>query len=303
MKIDRMLGELTVLMESKKVKARELAERFEVSVRTVYRDIENICMAGIPIVTFPGGGGGIGIAEGFTLDKNVLTSEEMKSIVLGLKSLGSVMAGSHISTLLAKLPRDNQRFIRKDDIVIDLASHYREELIPKISLLRQAIANKVTVTFDYYSNKGRTERELEPYFIAFRWTAWYVFGYCRMRKDFRLFKLTRIVGLKLTASCFEAREVSEQEADLDAFFADAMTKRYASLLVDRSLEFVLVDEYGPGSYEAIDENTLLARWDYVDETKMVRTILSLGSGVKVTEPQELVDAVKAEAQRILGKYT
>lgn len=103
MKVDRLLGILTILTQKNKVKAKDLAERFEVSLRTIYRDIEDIGKAGIPIITYPGGDGGIGIEKGFTLDKSALTREEMQSILLGLKSLSSVMSNPSIRSLIAKL--------------------------------------------------------------------------------------------------------------------------------------------------------------------------------------------------------
>lgn len=303
MKVDRLLGIVTILTQKRKVKAKDLAERFEVSLRTVYRDIEDIGKAGIPIVTYPGGDGGIGIAEGFTLDKSALTREEMRSIVLGLKSLESVLSNASISSLLGKLSPEPDRFIAlKDEIVIDLATHYKNSLAPKISLLRKAVRDRKAVRFEYYSKTGRTVRELEPYFIAFKWSAWYVFGYCRLRNDFRLFKLNRLAHPELTGGSFELRQVSGRQLDLEAFYSNPETKRYATLLLDRSLEYVAVDEYGPDSYEVTDGRSILVRWDYVDEREMVKTVLSLGGGAKVVSPRSLAEAVKAEAEKILRRY-
>jgi len=303
MKIDRLLGILTVLMKKEKVKAKDLAERFEVSLRTIYRDVEDISKAGIPIITYPGGDGGIGIADGFTLDKSVLTREELQSIVLGLKSLGSVMMGSQISSLLGKLSPEPNRFIAcKDDIIIDLASFYKNSLAPKISLLRQAIAEKAIVRFEYYSKTGQTKRELEPYFITFKWAAWYLFGYCRLREDFRLFKLNRLTMLELTEAHYVPRTITEEQLDLEAFYSDPQTIQYATLLLNRSLEYMVVDGYGLGSYEVVDDDTIIAKWDYVNEQEMIKTILGLGGGAKVIAPQNLADAVRAEAEKILHQY-
>ncbi len=86
----------------------------------------------------------------------------------------------------------------KDDIVIDLASFYKSSLGPKIKLLRQAISSRTIVSLEYYSKNGQTKRKLEPYFITFKWSAWYVFGFCLLRQDFRLFKLNRLIKLELT---------------------------------------------------------------------------------------------------------
>lgn len=303
MKVDRLLGIITVLTKKQKVKAKDLAERFEVSLRTIYRDIEVISKAGIPIITYPGGDGGIGIAEGFTLDKSALTQEEMQHIVLGLKSLESVLSGTSISSLLGKLSPEPDRFIAlKDGIVIDLASFYKNSLAPKISLLRKAIADRTAVKFEYYSKTGRTARELEPYFIAFKWSAWYVFGYCRLRNDFRLFKLNRLLHLAITEDTFSPREVTEEQLNLEAFYSDPETKQYATLLLNRSLEYVMVDEYGPESYEIVDNNSILAKWDYVNEHEMVKIILSLGGDAKVIAPESLAAAVRKESEKIFNQY-
>lgn len=303
MKIDRLLGILTILAQKNRVKVRELAEHFEVSVRTIHRDIECISMAGIPIVTYSGGNGGVGVADGFVWDKNIFSSGELENILLGLKSLDSIMPGSQISTLLKKLSPDPDSFIAlKDDIIIDLASFYKSSLGPKIKLLKQAISSRTIVSFEYYSKNGQTKRELEPYFITFKWSAWYVFGFCRLRQDFRLFKLNRLINLELTDNCYTARAIADEQLDLEAFYLAPGKRTYATLQLDRSLEYVMVDNYGQESYEIIDEDTIIAKWDYVNEHEMVKEVLALGAGAKVIAPPSLVGAVKKEIEKISGQY-
>ncbi|SDM74959.1 helix-turn-helix transcriptional regulator [Acetanaerobacterium elongatum] len=305
MKIDRLLGILSILSKKPKVKAKDLAERFEVSIRTIYRDVEVICQAGIPLVTSPGGDGGISIAEGFTLGKDVLTRNDLESIILGLKSLESVTQGTQIRSLLTRLAPEPESSIipAGSDVVIDLASFYRSSLAPKISLLREAIAVKQTVRFDYYAKNGHTLREIEPYLIAFKWSAWYVFGFCRLRQDFRLFKLNRITELTLTGEGFEPRSLTAEQADLDAFYQDPEKRHYATLLLSRDLEYIMIDEYGINSYKPVDEQSIVAQWDYINEREMVKTVLRLGSGAKVLAPKSLADAVKDEALKILQNYS
>lgn len=305
MKIDRLLGILSILSRRPKVKAKELAERFEVSLRTIYRDVEDICKAGIPLITTPGGDGGISIAEGFTLGKDVLTRGDLESIVLGLKSLESVMQGTQIRSLLTRLAPEPESSIIPvgSDVVIDLASFYRSSLAPKISLLREAIAARQTVRFDYYSKNGHTLREIEPYLIAFKWSSWYVFGFCRLRQDFRLFKLNRITELILTSEGFEPRSLTAEQEDLDAFYRNPEARRCATLQLTKSLEYVMIDEYGINSYKPMDDHTIVAQWDYINEREMVKTVLRLGSGAKVLAPQSLADAVKEEALRIVQNYS
>lgn len=193
MKIDRLLGIITLLLQRDKVTAPELAKKFEVSRRTIHRDIDDICKAGIPIITYQGGDGGISIADGYKLDKSVLTVDELQSIVAGLKSLGSVSDSARIDGLISKLSPKSEAVVSvKDNILIDLSSHYKSSLSEKISLIKTAITENRLVRFDYYSEKGLSNRTIEPCFITFKWTSWYVFGYCRDRNDFRLFKLNRL---------------------------------------------------------------------------------------------------------------
>lgn len=303
MKLDRLLGILTILSQKGKVKAKDLADRFEVSLRTIYRDVDAICLAGIPLVTFPGGGGGISIAEGFCMDQSLLTQDELGSILLGLKSLDSVLGDPKLTLLLGKLSGNTDPYIRlKDDIIIDLASHYKRSLAPKIRLLREAISQRKVVHFQYYTKDGATQRALEPCCIVFKWTAWYVFGYCRLRRDFRLFKLNRITDLTLTEEHFELREIPEEKLDFGAFYSDPSVRQYASLVMDRSLEYVMIDEFGPDSYEISDSSTITAQWDYINEREMVKTILGIGSGVRVVSPPGLVIAVQNESEKISLLY-
>ncbi|HCX63338.1 MAG TPA: DNA-binding transcriptional regulator, partial [Clostridiales bacterium] len=180
MKIDRLLGIITILLQCDKTTAPELAKRFEVSRRTIYRDIDDICKAGIPIITVQGGDGGISISDGYKLDKSVLTVDELQSIITGLKSLGSVSDTTRIERLINKLSPESEAVVSmKESILIDLSSHYKSSLSEKITMLKTAISENKLVSFDYYSEKGQTNRTIEPYFLTFKWTAWYVFGYCR----------------------------------------------------------------------------------------------------------------------------
>ncbi|MDA8223103.1 MAG: WYL domain-containing protein [Desulfitobacterium hafniense] len=209
MKIDRLLGIVTILLQQDKVTAPELAKKFEVSRRTIHRDIDDICKAGIPIITYQGGDGGISIAEGYKLDKSVLSIEELQNIITGLKSLGSVSDTPRIERLILKLSPKSEGVISiKDSILIDLSSHYKSSLSEKISLLKSAISEKMLVNFAYYSEKGLSNRIIEPYFITFKWTSWYVFGYCRDRNGFRLFKLNRLWRHKVLNEIFVPRKYS-----------------------------------------------------------------------------------------------
>jgi predicted DNA-binding transcriptional regulator YafY len=301
MKIDRLLGILTILLNNERVKAKDLAERFEVSIRTIHRDIENICIAGIPVVTYQGGGGGIGIAEGYKLDKRLLTNDELDNILIGLKSIESISNNDNIKLLLEKLsPKQEDIISISNNIYIDLSSFYKTNLSQKISLLREAIDRNQGVSLDYFSNKGLTQRYIEPYFITFKWAAWYVFGYCQLRKDFRLFKLNRCSNLKTTEATFTLRDVPEERLNLDSYFDSE--KKVVTMLIDRSQEYKIVDQYGTDSYEITEDNRIKFQLVYTNHHYAMEFILGFGDKVYVVSPDSIIGELKRNSKNILNMY-
>lgn len=300
MKIDRLLGIITILLQCNKTTAPELAERFEVSRRTIHRDIDAICMAGIPIVTYQGGDGGISIAEGYKLDKSVLSVDELQSIITGLKSLESVSDPARLETLISKLAPRNEAVVSiRDSILIDLTSHYKTSLSEKIGLFKAAISETRLVSFDYYSEKGISKRNIEPYFITFRWTSWYVFGYCREKEDFRLFKLNRLWRYDLLEEKFVPRDIPAEEYQFDDYFTD---EKRVKVLFDSSMEYRLIEEYGPDCYTAAGEGKLSFSVGYTNREHMISWILGFGDKAKVMEPEDIAAEIKERAKRIINNY-
>lgn len=297
MKIDRLLGIITILLQRGKSTAPELARRFEVSTRTIFRDVDDICRAGIPVVTAQGGGGGISIAEGYRLNRSALTAEELENILAGLKSIGSVTASPRVETLIQKLTPGRQSVVSmQDSIVIDLASHYKASLSAKIQLIKSAVAERRLVRFDYYSEKGKARRVIEPYYIAFKWSAWYVFGFCTEKEDFRLFKLNRLWNAEKLEKYFLAREIPADESSLDDYFEGGPT---VTALFDRSMEYLLVEEYGPESYTAMPDGRLRLTVSYANERYIKRWLLGFGDMVTVLDPPELAREIRDVARNIL----
>ena len=207
MKIDRLIGILSILLQEEKTTAPELAERFEVSRRTINRDIEDLCKAGIPIRTAQGTGGGISIMDGYRMDRTILTSKDMQMILAGLRSLDSVSGSNYYSQLMEKIQTGSSEFISgKDSVLIDLSSWYRESLVPKIETIQDAIGDRHLISFRYYAPSGESERTVEPYYLVFRWSSWYLWGWCADRKDYRLFKLNRMDKVAETDKEFICRD-------------------------------------------------------------------------------------------------
>lgn len=297
MKINRLVGVLTLLMQNGKMTAPQLAERFEVSRRTIQRDVEDLCMAGIPIVTTQGGGGGISLAEDFHLDSRLLKPEELQSVLTGLKSLGTVSDSQQMSRLIKKLSPNEEALTGREEMVIDLASHYKSSLSEKIALLREAIAQKRLITFDYYSSSGKSIRKTEPYQITYKWAGWYVLCFCQNAQDFRLFKLNRLWNLKLLKECFTPRPIPDDKVDQS--FKD---EHQVTLLFDPSVQYLLIETYGPGSYVVQADGQLKATINYTNAEYILSWILGFGDKVKVLEPFEMAEKHREAARKILMVY-
>lgn len=190
------------------VTAPYLAEQFEVSRRTIQRDIEDLGKARIPIVTLQGAKGGISIMEDYKVDRMAFTTAEMQDILAGLRSLDSVNGTNRYGQLMEKLSAGSSDFLTgNQSVLIDLSSWYKASLAPKIQAVRDGIESRRKLEFLYFSPKGESRRCIEPCYLIFRWSSWYVWGWCTDRGAFRLFKLNRMEDLHLSESRFEKRKV------------------------------------------------------------------------------------------------
>lgn len=299
MKIDRMIGILSILLQKEKVTAPYLAEKFEVSRRTINRDIEALCMAGIPLVTEPGRGGGISIMEGFSIDRALFTSADLQAILAGLRGLDSVSGTNRYLQLMEKLSAGTSNLIAADThILIDLSSWYKSALAPKIELLHSAILSGNKVSFTYFSPKGESIRTVEPYYLVFQWAGWYLWGRCDEREDFRLFKLMRMDGLCLREP-FEKRTVKPPDLSADRVFPPTYLVKAK---IDPSFQWRLVEEFGPKCYQVLPDGMLLFTADFSDRNNVVGWIASFGGGAELLEPVELREEVLRFAEDIRRNY-
>jgi len=299
MKIDRLIGIINILQQNKKVTAPYLAKKFEVSRRTINRDIEDICRAGIPIVTTQGKGGGISIMDGFNLNTTLFTVEELQAIFTGLKSLDSVSHTSHADRLARKITGKDSVIPVSDNILIDLSSYYKDSLAAKIELLKKAINLKRLVSFHYYYNKGEADKLIEPYLIVFKWSSWYIFGFCTERQDFRMYKLNRLWNLYIAETEFVAREIPEKILNFDGHYPDDYV---ITAVFDSSEKYRLIEEYGLDCYTETEEGRLLFRHGFTNTDVMISWLLSFGDRVEVIEPVEVREQVRNIAKKMFEKY-
>ncbi|MCM1235656.1 MAG: YafY family transcriptional regulator [Butyrivibrio sp.] len=300
MKIDRLIGILSLLLQKDIVTAPDLAEHFEVSRRTINRDIEDLCKAGIPIVTRQGSGGGISIMDNYKISKTLITNAEMQDILAGLRSLDSVNGTNQYKQLMEKLSVGSSDFlVGNQSVLIDLSSWYRDSLAPKIQMIRNAIEGCRRISFYYYSPGGESVRSIEPYYLIFRWSSWYVWGWCDKRQDYRLFKLNRLEQLTITESVFIKRQVTLPDLSNDRIFPGGILVK---ALFQPECKWRLVEEFGTECYEEQADGKLLFRGDYTDKENLIGWILAFGDKAELLEPKDIREELLGIAESMVGNY-
>ena len=298
MVVDRLIGILAVLLREERVTAGQLADRFEVSVRTVRRDIDRLCRAGIPLRTERGSGGGVSIMEGYNLDRTLLTDADRGAILAGLRSLDSVSGTGYYRQLMEKLP-PAAKSAGDDCVVIDLASWYGPALAPRLAELKEACAGRRVVTFRYCAPGGESFRTVEPNKLVFRWSSWYLHGWCRDREDWRLFKLGRMLSLETLEETFSPRPAPWPITPAEQVYPGRLQ---AAVRFAPSARWRLVDEYGADSFQVQPDGGLLFERSFPGQEELVRWALSFGDAAEILSPAGARRALADLGKKIWEKY-
>lgn len=297
MKDNRLFRILYYILEKGKVTASELADKFEVSVRTIYRDIDSISSAGIPIYALQGKGGGIEIAEDFVLSKSLLSENEKQQIMSALQGLDNT-AIQHENELLTKL---SALFKMKNTswIEVDFNNWQNNKMYEKtFNDIKSAILSKNIVSFTYFSsNEKETSRRVKPVRLLFKGQDWYLYALCLLRNDFRYFKLSRIKNLETHTEKF------------DDNFEDVVLKKempyentvHIKVKFDRKAAFRVYDELN-GEITEDDEGNLYAEIEIPNDYNLFNYIFSFGDGAEVLEPKEIRMQIKEMINKMAGKY-
>ena len=296
MKDNRLFRMLYYILKKGKVTARELAERFEVSIRTIYRDIDSLSSAGIPIYAIQGKGGGIEIADEFVLSKSLLTEDEREQIMTALCGLENVNK-SYENELLTKL---SALFKIKNTnwIEVDFNSWQNNKIYEKIfNEIKSAILSKNILEFSYFGNNYETYRKVKPVRLLFKGQDWYLYAFCLLRNDFRYFKLSRIKKLKTLSVIFEDD------------FEDIILKKemryentvHIKVKFDRKVAFRVYDELGENITEDEDGN-LYAEMEIPNDYNLYGYIFSFAENVEVLEPKEIRIQIKKIINKMSKKY-
>lgn len=311
MKLERLLSIIILLLNRRMVQAKELAERFEVSVRTIYRDVEAINAAGIPVVTYQGTNGGIGLTEGYRLDRNVLTNNELAAIVTALRSISTSYGNEQHLRLMEKInsvvPLDySEEFRHKaSGVLIDYAPwDGNERLQPKLQLLKEAIDNRFVVRLTYSNANGEgSQRCVEPYTLILKGRQWYLQAYCLEKEQFRLFKLNRMKGAEIDRErTFIRRELLPQEPDTGPN-PHELPQVAEIVLRFRAEALHLAEElFGVEELEAVEGGGWQVKKAYPEDEWLYRFILSLGYQAEVLAPAHLREIIASRAEQIAKIY-
>ncbi len=309
MKLDRLVSIITVLLRRERVSARELADMFEVSVRTILRDVDAINLSGIPIVTWQGAGGGIGIAEGYKLDRSVLTGDEMATLITSLSSVASSMDDPRLGILIDKIknviPQSQRTAIelKTSQIVIDMSpwgGNWR--LKNALETIRCAIEEQREISFLYIdTDNQRTERTVQPYTLILKGQNWYLHGWCMLRGAFRLFKLIRMRDTRCLDTRFIRMEGSKALPLPEPGAEEARTPSEMLLAFNASAENAVLEWFGDGDIEQKD-GRFIVRSNMPENKWLYGFLLSFGPALEILEPPRLRDIIKKLALETYRKY-
>ena len=303
--INRLFGIMYTLLSKETVTAAALAERFEVSVRTIYRDIEVLSQAGIPVYARKGKNGGICLMEQFVLNKMLITEEEQQQILSALLSVKETTA-SEEKEILQKLG-DFFKTEMVNWIAIDFSDWGGGQKLLYEDIKRAILTNKV-ICFDYYGqNREMSRRTVEPIQLLFKEYTWYLSAYCRERKALRLFKLTRMKRMEVLEESFVWKEEWYEKEEMKAEKQQNVEEEYIyapmiTMWIDKKEAYRVYDRFGESDIEILEDGNFVVRVAYPLDEWVYGLILSFGASAKVLEPLEIREEIKRRIADMQKNY-
>ncbi|MFM1654682.1 helix-turn-helix transcriptional regulator [Brevibacillus sp. B_LB10_24] len=303
MKLERLISMIYMLLNNEVLSASALAKKYNVSQRTIYRDIDAICAAGIPVVSYQGVNGGYGIMEEYKLDKSLLGSYDVESLITILHSMSTVFDDEHVLGTINRL-QTIQHENRGPSLSMDIGGW--RDFNESLRLIRKAITDRCVIRFEYVNAKNeRANRIVEPVRLMYKHETWYLYGYCRTRSDYREFRITRMANLASTPEVFHTYHVMEQtECSYDRPAQDN--------LVDVVLHFSVhvlaraMDRLYAAEKRFHDDGSLTVALKLADPAEsewLWSILLSFGDNVEIVAPVEMRQVMKDKLKKILALYS
>lgn len=298
MKIDRLFSIVQILINKKMVTAGELAEHFNVSVRTIYRDIDILSANGIPVYCSQGKGGGISILDNYVIDKAMLSDDEQKQVLLSLQSVnatGQIDVGDSLIKLRNVFKKNNT-----DWIEIDFSNWEQSDNEKEIfESIKYSIINCRVIECSYFNTKGEiSKRKIEPYKLVFKGYQWYVYGFCLMRNDFRFFKLTRIDDLTVLNETFSRKEGISVNTKYNI---DTNEIVKVKLKINSRMAARVYDEFRKGKI-TFNGEFFIVEANIPKNEYLYTYFLAYGNDLEVIEPVEVRREMKILLEKIINKY-
>lgn len=291
MRLDRLLGITMELLSKKKMTASELAEKYEVSVRTIYRDMESISMAGIPIKATTGTAGGFEIMPGYFLSKNYFSLQELGLMYHFFKAIGSVSDHTPFDGVTQKLSALNNQLDETAQVIFKTVATEKES--QNIMIFHQAVLESEVLTMQYTDSKGiQTKRHILPYHLIWEDSSWYLEAYCILRKGKRYFKLARIQEVKKSGQFIKTKPEFQEKAEASGF--------KTILLFDPSVQSRVNDQFFNEWTKT--EDGLILEAEFYDKHYALSVILSYANNVKIIKPDWLKEELISVLKDIQGNY-
>lgn len=298
-----------MLLNRRKVTAKELSEYFGVSVRTIYRDVETLNHSGIPIISWQGFEGGFCISDNYKLSRQLLTFDDMLSILTTLKGINKTLKNRDIENSIEKItaliPEEREEDFQKhsDSFIIDISSWGGNEKSEQVvQLTHQAIGSSCLLSFEYIGAYGkRSKRTVEPHTLVMKSFSWYLLAFCKLRSEFRVFRLQRMKDVKILEEHFVRREVnpsqffntdndSREKKRIELKFSDKVKQRVSELFDEEALIF--------NEDKSINATLKLPIDDWVHSL-----ILNFGENVEVLKPKTLREDISKKIKKMHKIYS
>lgn len=308
MKIDRLIAIVMLLLEQEKMSAQTLADHFEVTPRTIYRDLESINQAGIPIVSTSGPGGGVEILKSYKIEKRLFSASDFTALLMGLRSIRSNLPGKHVLETLAKvegmIPSEHQKELqfRAKQIKIDTTPWlYANDLTERIELIKEAMEQSRLLRFKYKDiRNGESVRTIEPYRLLLKGEDWYVQGYCLTRNDYRTFKLLRMQQVCILPNEFQLRDFPFEQLDSASFSKVELVS--VTLRIHESIKDTITNRFGENCFVPDGNEYYIAHVRMPIDELACSYLLSLCDKCVCLEPESLKNRMRQLSEQIYRQY-
>lgn len=309
MKLERLIAILTTLLQKERISATWFAEKFGVSVRTIYRDIEALESAGIPIVTHTGVNGGISIIDSYKIDKKLFTNQDITTLLTSLYSVSGSLSSAKINQTLEKIksliPEEHGQNIEltSKQLYVDMTPWSSNPLVTEaLKIVQHALEGNHLIEFDYQGRHSTTlKRTAEPHQLVLKENKWYLRAFCRERSDFRTFKVSRIKEMKILPETFTPRVFDQGMTD----FKEWQNKRtiIIELVIEESLRERALDFCHEAQMRALDNGKIAVTMPFVESDMGYGVLLSMGYRCTVVSPAHVRDELIRQINLLSRVYT